>query len=41
MISQAVGIRINKLIDESIIKRYSIDVDDEKMGISLTTIIKL
>lgn len=41
MTGQAVGVRVNKLIDEGIIEHFSIVVNKEKLGINITALIKV
>lgn len=41
MTGQAVGLRINKLIDDRVIKKYTIDVDDVKLGNHISAVIKI
>lgn len=38
---QAVGVRINKLVEEGIIERFTIAVDKEKIGTTITAFIKV
>lgn len=38
---QAIGARINKLIDYGIIKNFTINIDKEKLGINITAMIKV
>jgi len=38
---QAVGARINKLIDSEIIENFTININKEKMGIKTTALIKI
>lgn len=38
---QAVGMRVNRLIDEGIIKNYTIKVNEDKLGPKMTAFIKI
>lgn len=38
---QAVGVRINKLIDEGIIKNFTVNINKEKLGIKITAMITI
>lgn len=41
MTGQAVGVRVNKLIEEGIIESFTITVNKEKLGIGITAFIKV
>lgn len=41
MTGQAVGIRVNKLIEEGIIENFTISVNKEKLGLTIIAFIKL
>lgn len=41
MTGQAVGVRINRLIEEGIIEKFTIKVNKEKVGINITAMIKV
>lgn len=38
---QAVGVRITKLIEEGIIKKFTVSVNQEKLGLPITALIKI
>jgi Lrp/AsnC family leucine-responsive transcriptional regulator len=38
---QAVGVRVNKLVDEGIIENFTININKAKLGINITAIIKI
>lgn len=41
MTGQAVGTRVNKLVDEGVIERFTIDVNSHKLGIVNTSFVKI
>lgn len=41
MTGQAVGIRVNKLIDDGIIESFTIKINKEKVGVTITAFIKV
>lgn len=41
MTGQAVGTRVNKLIDEGVIEKFTIDINKEKLGVISTSFIKI
>jgi Lrp/AsnC family leucine-responsive transcriptional regulator len=41
MTGQAVGVRVNKLIEEGIIESFTITVNKDKLGIGITAFIKV
>lgn len=41
MTGQAVGARVNRLIDEGVIENFTINIDNKKIGITNTSFIKI
>lgn len=41
MTGQAVGVRINKLIEDGVIKNFTVNLNKEKLGLPITALIKV